>query len=187
MFRGGFLSSREIIVKPSICLGSFYKGGVLIQVNDWIIAVITGIPCIIIGLIVGYMYRKTLAEAKLGRAEEEANRILREAMRRPKKKKPYWKPGKRSTNKEPPGREIREEDRDQIERRLQQGGHAGRKPRRWRHGRSDQRAGKNRSTGRKSRNSTRLAGKWSAYRGCRWGRKGSLVNNIEGNTLTLRR
>ncbi|MGI5878583.1 MAG: ribonuclease Y [Christensenellales bacterium] len=97
----------------------------MIQVNDWIIAVITGIPCIIIGLIVGYMYRKTLAEAKLGRAEEEANRILREANEKAEaRKKETILEAREEIHKQRTAldREIRERRSEiqRIERRLQQ-------------------------------------------------------------------
>ncbi len=44
--------------------------------------VIAGVPCLIIGILAGYFYRKNATEKRIGRAEETAARIVEEAKNR---------------------------------------------------------------------------------------------------------
>ena len=46
---------------------------------DFVWAVIAGVPCLIIGILAGYFYRKNATEKRIGRAEETAARIVEEA------------------------------------------------------------------------------------------------------------
>ena len=49
---------------------------------DFVWAVIAGVPCLIIGILAGYFYRKNATEKRIGRAEETAARIVEEAKNR---------------------------------------------------------------------------------------------------------
>ena len=46
-----------------------------------IIAVIVGILCLVIGVVAGITYRKKIAEATIGSAEEKAKTIVNEAIK----------------------------------------------------------------------------------------------------------
>jgi ribonuclease Y len=93
-------------------------------VDIWI-PIVSGIAGIVIGLFVGYMYRKSMAEAKLGRAEEVANKLLNEAEEKAEaKKKETILEAREEIHKQRTAldREIRERRAEiqRIERRLQQ-------------------------------------------------------------------
>ncbi len=47
-----------------------------------LIPILVGIGCIVIGLIIGYVYRKNIAENKIGRAEESVKKLIDEAQKR---------------------------------------------------------------------------------------------------------
>ena len=47
--------------------------------NEILILVITGVACLAIGGIVGILYRKHVAEAKIGTAENKAKELVAEA------------------------------------------------------------------------------------------------------------
>ncbi len=48
---------------------------------EWWIALLIGLGCGIAGILVGYVYRRVVAEAKIGSAEKQAMQILEDAMR----------------------------------------------------------------------------------------------------------
>ena len=52
-----------------------------------IITVIIGVAALAVGLIIGYLLRKRTAEAELGSAEEQAKRILEDAIKAAETKK----------------------------------------------------------------------------------------------------
>ena len=54
----------------------------MLFVPDFVWAVIAGVPCLIIGILAGYFYRKNATEKRIGRAEETAARIVEEAKNR---------------------------------------------------------------------------------------------------------
>ena len=45
-------------------------------------AIIVGVVCLVAGLSVGYLYRKSVAEKKIGRAEETVNQMVEDAQKR---------------------------------------------------------------------------------------------------------
>ena len=54
---------------------------------DIIIPIIAGIVCLIVGVVVGFQYRKSVAEKEIGSAETEATRIINEAIKAGETKK----------------------------------------------------------------------------------------------------
>ena len=54
---------------------------------DIIIPIIVGIVCLIVGVVVGFQYRKSVAEKEIGSAETEATRIINEAIKAGETKK----------------------------------------------------------------------------------------------------
>ena len=48
---------------------------------DWWIALLIGLGCAVVGIIIGYVYRRVVSEAKIGSAEKQAMQILEDAMR----------------------------------------------------------------------------------------------------------
>ena len=52
-----------------------------------IIPLVTGIACLVVGVIVGFLYRKIVAEKEIGSAETEATRIINEAIKAGETKK----------------------------------------------------------------------------------------------------
>ena len=51
--------------------------------SNIIIPIITGIVCLAVGVIIGFLYRKSVAEKEIGSAETEATRIINEAINHP--------------------------------------------------------------------------------------------------------
>ena len=49
--------------------------------SNIIIPIITGIVCLAVGVIIGFLYRKSVAEKEIGSAETEATRIINEAIK----------------------------------------------------------------------------------------------------------
>jgi ribonuclease Y len=49
---------------------------------EWIVPILVGIACLIAGSYIGYRYRKSIAEAKIGRAEEMVKKMIEDAQRR---------------------------------------------------------------------------------------------------------
>ena len=54
---------------------------------DIIIPIIAGIVCLVVGVVVGFQYRKSVAEKEIGSAETEATRIINEAIKAGETKK----------------------------------------------------------------------------------------------------
>ena len=54
---------------------------------DIIIPIITGIVCLVVGVVIGFQYRKSVAEKEIGSAETEATRIINEAIKAGETKK----------------------------------------------------------------------------------------------------
>ena len=48
---------------------------------DWWIALLIGLGCAVVGIVIGYVYRRVVSEAKIGSAEKQAMQILEDAMR----------------------------------------------------------------------------------------------------------
>ena len=55
--------------------------------TDIIIPIITGIVCLVVGVVIGFLYRKSVAEKEIGSAETEATRIINEAIKAGETKK----------------------------------------------------------------------------------------------------
>ena len=55
--------------------------------SNIIIPIITGIVCLAVGVIIGFLYRKSVAEKEIGSAETEATRIINEAIKGGESKK----------------------------------------------------------------------------------------------------
>ena len=55
--------------------------------SNIIIPIITGIVCLAVGVIIGFLYRKSVAEKEIGSAETEATRIINEAIKAGETKK----------------------------------------------------------------------------------------------------
>ena len=51
--------------------------------TEIIIPIITGIVCLAVGVVIGFLYRKSVAEKAIGDAETEATRIINEAIKDP--------------------------------------------------------------------------------------------------------
>ncbi len=49
---------------------------------EWLIPILVGVGGLIIGLIVGYVYRRNIAESKIGRAEDSVKKLIDEAQKR---------------------------------------------------------------------------------------------------------
>ena len=49
---------------------------------DVIIPILVGVGGLVIGLIVGYFYRRNIAESKIGRAEDSVKKLIDEAQKR---------------------------------------------------------------------------------------------------------
>ena len=49
--------------------------------TEIIIPIITGIVCLAVGVVIGFLYRKSVAEKAIGDAETEATRIINEAIK----------------------------------------------------------------------------------------------------------
>ena len=54
---------------------------------DIIIPIIAGIVCLVVGVVIGFYYRKSVAEKEIGSAETEATRIINEAIKAGETKK----------------------------------------------------------------------------------------------------
>ena len=48
--------------------------------SNIIIPIITGIVCLAVGVIIGFLYRKSVAEKEIGSAETEATRIAQQTV-----------------------------------------------------------------------------------------------------------
>ena len=55
--------------------------------TDIIIPIIAGIVCLVVGIVIGFLYRKSVAEKEIGSAETEATRIINEAIKAGETKK----------------------------------------------------------------------------------------------------
>ena len=55
--------------------------------TEIIIPIITGIVCLAVGVVIGFLYRKSVAEKAIGDAETEATRIINEAIKAGETKK----------------------------------------------------------------------------------------------------
>ncbi|MCQ5129261.1 ribonuclease Y [Butyricicoccus faecihominis] len=55
--------------------------------NTLIPPIIAGIVCLIVGVVIGFLYRKSVAEKEIGSAEKEATRIINEAIKAGETKK----------------------------------------------------------------------------------------------------
>lgn len=49
---------------------------------EWLIPILVGVGGLVIGLIVGYLYRRNIAESKIGRAEDSVKKLIDEAQKR---------------------------------------------------------------------------------------------------------
>ncbi|MEG0834716.1 MAG: Rnase Y domain-containing protein, partial [Christensenellaceae bacterium] len=49
---------------------------------ELLIPILIGVACLIIGLIIGYVYRRNIAESKIGRAEDSVKRLIDDAQKR---------------------------------------------------------------------------------------------------------
>ncbi len=49
---------------------------------EWLIPILIGVGGLVIGLIIGYLYRRNIAEAKIGRAEDSVKKLIDEAQKR---------------------------------------------------------------------------------------------------------
>ena len=50
-------------------------------------AIISGLVCLVLGIAIGFLYRKNVAEKEIGSAEEEATRIVNVAIKEAESKK----------------------------------------------------------------------------------------------------
>lgn len=68
--------------------------------SNIIIPIITGIVCLAVGVIIGFLYRKSVAEKEIGSAETEATRIINEAIKagETKNANPYSRQRTKSTS-----------------------------------------------------------------------------------------
>ena len=48
----------------------------------WYFAVIIGVAALVIGVLVGYLYRKNVAEAKVAKAEDAVKKLYEDAQKR---------------------------------------------------------------------------------------------------------
>ena len=55
--------------------------------TEIIVPIITGIVCLAVGVVIGFLYRKSVAEKAIGDAETEATRIINEAIKAGETKK----------------------------------------------------------------------------------------------------
>lgn len=55
--------------------------------SKYLIPVLVGVLCLIVGVIIGFMYRKSVAEKEIGSAEKEATRIINDAIKAGETKK----------------------------------------------------------------------------------------------------
>ena len=58
--------------------------------TEIIIPIITGIVCLAVGVVIGFLYRKSVAEKAIGDAETEATRIINEAIKAVLSRKCVW-------------------------------------------------------------------------------------------------
>ncbi|MEA5003864.1 MAG: ribonuclease Y [Christensenella sp.] len=49
---------------------------------EWLIPILVGVGGLVIGLIIGYLYRRNIAESKIGRAEDSVKKLIDEAQKR---------------------------------------------------------------------------------------------------------
>ena len=49
---------------------------------DFLVPILIGAGCLVVGLLIGYFYRKNIAEAKIGRAEESVQKLIADAQKR---------------------------------------------------------------------------------------------------------
>ena len=49
---------------------------------DVLIPILIGAGCLVAGLIIGYFYRRNIAESKIGRAEDSVKKLIDEAQKR---------------------------------------------------------------------------------------------------------
>lgn len=54
---------------------------------QYVIPAVIGIVCLIVGIVIGFLYRKSVAEKEIGSAEKEATRIINEAIKAGETKK----------------------------------------------------------------------------------------------------
>ncbi len=52
-----------------------------------IVPILAGVVCLVVGIVIGYLYRKSFAEKEIGSAETEATRIINEAIKAGETKK----------------------------------------------------------------------------------------------------
>lgn len=66
---------------------------------DIIVAILIAVATAVLGVVGGYLYRKQAGEKKIGRTEEYAKNLLEDASakRTKRKRKPFWKPRKKSS------------------------------------------------------------------------------------------
>ena len=50
--------------------------------DAYVWAIIAGVVCLVIGLGIGYMYRRSVAEKKIGRAEDAVSKLVEDAQRK---------------------------------------------------------------------------------------------------------
>ena len=62
-------------------------GGVKTQAMEYVIAIVVGVACLLVGMLLGWNRRKTTAEREIGSAEAEATRIVNEAYKSAESKK----------------------------------------------------------------------------------------------------
>ena len=55
--------------------------------TEIIVPIITGIVCLAVGVVIGFLYRKSVAEKAIGDAETEATRIINEAIKAGEKRR----------------------------------------------------------------------------------------------------
>ncbi len=49
---------------------------------EWLIPILVGVGCLVAGLLIGYTYRRNIAETKVGRAEESVKKMIEDAQKR---------------------------------------------------------------------------------------------------------
>ena len=86
-----------------------------------IIPVVVGLIALVLGLLVGYILRKSIGEKTIGNAETTARNMLLDAEKMPKtsEKKSFWRQGKRPRDRgTTPKRKLgREETRYQRQKK----------------------------------------------------------------------
>ena len=70
--------------------------------TEIVIAVVVGLVALVIGILVGYILRKSIGEKTIGNAEQKAKNLILDAENRAEtlKKERYWRPRRKLTGTE---------------------------------------------------------------------------------------